>query len=93
MEFLYVFSIMFLLIFGLTVLVKLIAWALLARGAVRHDVFVRSGEDLDGFVGSVRKDPHVRRVVILSAGNEWDEDARRLSEKYGNVSFYNTTER
>ena len=54
---------------------------------------VRSGEDLDGFVASVRRDPHVRRVVILSAGNEWDEDAVRLAEKYGNVSFYNTTER
>ena len=50
MEFLYVFSIMFLLIFGLTVLVKLIAWAVLTRCSVKHDVFVRSGEDLDGFV-------------------------------------------
>ena len=69
MEFLYVFSIMFLLIFGLTVLVKLIAWAVLTRCSVKHDVFVRSGEDLDGFVASVRRDPHVRRVVILSAGN------------------------
>ena len=68
MEFLYVFSIMFLLIFGLTVLVKLIAWAVLTRCSVKHDVFVRSGEDLDGFVASVRRDPHVRRVVILSAG-------------------------
>ena len=48
---------------------------------------------IDGFVASVRRDPHVRRVVILSAGNEWDEDAVRLAEKYGNVSFYNTTER
>lgn len=93
MEFLYVFSIMFLLIFGLTVLVKLIAWAVLTRCSVKHDVFVRSGEDLDGFVASVRRDPHVRRVVILSAGNEWDEDAVRLAEKYGNVSFYNTMER
>ena len=90
MEFLYVFSIMFLLIFGLTVLVKLIAWAVLTRCSVKHDVFVRSGEDLNGFVASVRRDPHVRRVVILSAGNE---DAVRLAEKYGNVSFYNTTER
>ena len=85
MEFLYVFSIMFLLIFGLTVLVKLIAWAVLTRCSVKHDV--------DGFVASVRRDPHVRRVVILSAGNEWDEDAVRLAAKYGNVSFYNTTER
>ena len=44
MEFLYVFSIMFLLIFGLTVLVKLIAWAVLTRCSVKHDVFGRSGE-------------------------------------------------
>lgn len=93
MEFLYVFLLMFLLIFGLAVLVKLIAWAVLSGGAVKHDVFVRSGEDLEGFVSSVRKDPHVRRVVILAAGNKWDEDAKRLAERYGNVSFYNTTER
>lgn len=93
MEFLYVFAIMFLMIFGLAVLVKLIAWAVLTRGAVKHDVFVRSGEDIDGFVESARRNPHVRRVVILAAGNEWDEDARRLAGKYGNVSFYNTTER
>lgn len=57
MEFLYVFSIMFLLIFGLAVLVKLIAWAVLTRCSVKHDVFVRSGEDLDGFVASVRRGP------------------------------------
>ena len=34
MEFLYVFSIMFLLIFGLAVLVKLIAWAVLCSSAI-----------------------------------------------------------
>ena len=61
MEFLYVFSIMFLLIFGLTVLVKLIAWAVLTRCSVKHDVFVRSGEDLgamplDTFIERARAD-------------------------------------
>ncbi len=89
MQFIYVFSLMFLSIFGLAVLIKLIAWAILSKGAHRHDVYVRSGEDIGGFVESVRRDPHVARVVILSAGNDWDKESRRLAERYSNVHFLN----
>lgn len=87
MQFVYIFSLMFLSIFGLAVLIKLVAWTLLTRGVCRHDVYVRCGEDISGFVESVRKDPHVSRVVILSAGNEWDKDAEQLAARYGNVHF------
>ena len=93
MDFLYVFSLMFLLIFGLAVLVKLIALAVLSGGAKKHDVYVRSGEDIGAFVESMRANPHVRRVVILSAGSEWDKEAEQLAERYGNVCFYKTMER
>ncbi len=87
MQFLYVFSLMFLSIFGLTMLIKLAVWALLSRSSCRHDVYVRAGEDIDCLVEQVRRCPHICRVVILSGGNEWDEEAQRLSRKYRNVVF------
>lgn len=90
MEFLYVFSLMFLSIFGLTMLIKIAVCALLSRDLHRHDVYVRSGEDIGGFVEHMRRSPLVARVVVLSAGNEYDEDAQRLAEKYGNVFFVKT---
>lgn len=87
MQFLYVFSLMFLSIFGLTMLIKLAAWALLSRSSCRHDVYVRAGEDLDCLVEQVRRCPHIGRVVIVSSGNEWDEEAQTLSRKYKDVVF------
>lgn len=90
MEFLYVFSLMFLSIFGLTMLIKTAVCALLSRDLHRHDVYVRSGEDIGGFVEHMRRSPMVARVVVLSAGNEYDEEAQRLAEKYGNVFFVKT---
>ncbi len=90
MEFLYVFSLMFLSIFGLTMLIKIAVCALLSRNLHRHDVYVRSGEDIGGFVEHMRRSPLVARVVVLSAGNEYDEEAQRLAEKYGNVFFVKT---
>ena len=90
MEFLYVFSLMFLSIFGLTMLIKIAVCALLSRDLHRHDVYVRSGEDIGGFVEHMRRSALVARVVVLSAGNEYDEEAQRLAEKYGNVFFVKT---
>lgn len=90
MEFLYVFSLMFLSIFGLTMLIKIAVCALLSRDLHRHDVYVRSGEDIGGFVEHMRRSPLVARVVVISAGNEYDEEAQRLAEKYGNVFFVKT---
>lgn len=90
MEFLYVFSLMFLSIFGLTMLIKIAVCALLSRDLHRHDVYVRSGEDIGGFVEHMCRSPLVARVVVLSAGNEYDEEAQRLAEKYGNVFFVKT---
>ena len=90
MEFLYVFSLMFLSIFGLTMLIKTAVCALLSRDLHRHDMYVRSGEDIGGFVEHMRRSPLVARVVVLSAGNEYDEAAQRLAEKYGTVFFVKT---
>lgn len=86
MDFLYVFSLMFLSIFGLTMLIKLLVWRVLSAG-VRHDIYVRSGEDISGFVESARRCPRIGRIVIIAAGNEWDEEAERLARKYSGVVF------
>lgn len=93
MQFLYVFSLIFLSVFGLAVLILLGVRAFLHHGAHRHDVYVRSGEDIGGLVESVRRSPYVGRVIILSAGNDWDEEAERVSQRYTNVFFLTKTER
>ncbi len=90
MQFLYVFSLMFLSIFGLAMLIRAAACALMSHGLRRHDVYVLSGEDIGGFVEQMRRSPLVARVVVISAGNEWDEEARRLAGKYGNVLYIKT---
>ena len=90
MQYLYVFSLMFLSIFGLTMLIKVAVFALMSRDVRRHEIYVRSGEDMTGFVEHIRISPRVSRVVILSSGNECDEEAQQLAEKYSNVFFIKT---
>lgn len=90
MQFLYIFSLMFLSIFGLTMVIRLAACAFLSRDLKRHDVYVRSGEDIGSIVEELRKSPRIGRVVIIPAGGEHDEEARRLAERFGNVSIKET---
>ena len=89
MQFLYVFILMFLSIFGLSMLIKVAAEAFLAGCVREHDIYVRSGEGIGEFVAFARSCPHIGRVIILAAGNEWDKEAQRLSERYGGVVFIN----
>lgn len=90
MQFLYVFALMFLSIFGLTMLIKTAAGAILSHDLRRHDVYVRCSDDIVGFVEHIRRSPGVARVVILSCGGECDREAQLLAEKYGNVFFIKT---
>ena len=87
MEFLYIFLLMFLSIFGLSMLIKLAAGAILSGCTREHDIYVRSGEGIAEFVEFARKNPHIGRVTILAAGNDWDKVAEGLSRRYGNVCF------
>ncbi|MGN1338696.1 MAG: hypothetical protein ACI4WS_00230 [Oscillospiraceae bacterium] len=87
MQFLYVFVLMFLSIFGLAMLLKVAAEAFLAGCVREHDIYVRSGEGIVEFVTFARSCPHIGRVFILAAGNEWDGEARRLAERYSGVLF------
>ena len=77
MQFLYVFILMFLSIFGLSMLIKVAAEAFLAGCVREHDIYVRISE--------VKSELE----IILAAGNEWDKEAQRLSERYGGVVFIN----
>ena len=87
MQFLYVFLLMFLSIFGLSMLIKVAAEAFLAGCVREHDIYVRSGEGIGEFVTFARSCPRIGRVIIIAAGNEWDAEAQRLSERYGGVLF------
>ena len=87
MQFLYVFLLMFLSIFGLSMLIKVAAEAFLAGCVREHDIYVKSGEGIGEFVIYARSSPHIGRVIILAAGNEWDDEAQRLSELYSGVLF------
>ncbi len=87
MQFLYVFLLMFLSIFGLAVLVRLAVGAILSGCVREYDIYVRSGEGIEEFVRFARGCPHIGRVVILAAGNEWDSVSEQLSGQYGNVYF------
>lgn len=87
MQFLYVFLLMFLSIFGLAMLIKVAAEAFLAGCVREHDIYVQSGEGIGEFVTFARSCPHIGRVVIIAAGNEWDDEARQIAERYGGVMF------
>lgn len=87
MQFLYVFLLMFLSIFGLSMLIKVAAEAFLAGCVREHDIYVKSGEGIGEFVTYARSSPHIGRVFILAAGNEWDDEAKQISERYSGVVF------
>lgn len=87
MQFLYVFLLMFLSIFGLAMLIKSAAESFLAGCVREHDIYVRSCEGIGDFVIFARRCPHIGRVIILAAGNEWDAEAKRLSGRYSGVLF------
>lgn len=87
MQFLYVFLLMFLSIFGLSMLIKLAAGAILSGCVREHDIYVKSGEGISEFVDFARRCPHIGRVMIIADGNEWDKVSEKLSQMYGNVCF------
>ena len=93
MEFLYIFALMFLSIFGLAVLMRLF-WLALSDGAERqYDVYVKTDENVEEFVDFARKSSHISTVNLILVGNETDESARALAEKYADVRIVGKTGR
>jgi len=83
MQFIYVFGLMFLAIFGAAMLAELF-WKALFRSSLRSvDVYVKPSEDLSEFVEQARKSGFVGEINIV--GGEENEQARALAERYDNV--------
>lgn len=87
MEFLYVFALMFLSIFGLTMLLKLFFGALFRSAARSFDVYVRSGEGVEDFVRFAEKSSHIGKINLILSGDEWDDTARCLADKFAEVNI------
>ena len=87
MEFLYVFALMFLSIFGLAMLLKLFFDALLRGAARRFDVYVRNQEGVEEFVRFARKCSHIEKINLIVSGDEQDNTARSLAEKFADVNI------
>ena len=83
MEFLYVYGLMFLAIFGAAMLAELFWKALFKSSLSSVDVYVKPSEELSEFVVQARKSGFVGEINIV--GGEENEQARALAEKYENV--------
>ena len=85
MQFVYVFSLMFISIFGLAVLLHLI-WSALVDGATRKfEIYVRNDENIEELLENIGKNPNIGRVCIIT--DRVDDDILRLSEKYEDVKI------
>lgn len=85
MEFLYVFVLMFLSIFGLTVLVQILARALLDGSSRKFEIYVRENEDIEELLANLRKNPNIGRVCVVVNGS--CGDLSELSRKYDDVEI------
>lgn len=89
MRFLYVFSMMFLSIFGLVVLLKVLFSALLDGSRKRFEVYVRDCEDIEEFLESAKKSAFVEKVIVITDKTEKSEALQKITEKYaGFVAKY-----
>lgn len=91
MQFLYVFTMMFLSIFGLAVLLKLLVGALLDGSQRRFEVYVRDQEDIEEFLENAKKSAFIGRIIVIT--DKTGGELRRISEKYADVGFVGSVER
>lgn len=85
MQFLYVFSSIFLVIFGLASLIHFLVAALLDGGSRKYDVYVKEDEFIEEFVKDARKSCFIGKIYIIK--NNGSAESRRLSDKYKEVQF------
>lgn len=91
MRFLYIFAMMFLSIFGLVVLLKLLFSALLDGSSRRFEVFVKDQDNIEEFLNNARKSAFIGRVIVIT--DKSGEQLRSLCEKYTDVGFVGIRER
>lgn len=90
MRFLYIFVMMFLSIFGLAVLLKILFNALLDSGSRKFEVYVKDCGDIEEFLEKARKSAFIGRVIVIT--DKSGAELRALCEKYADVGFVGTTE-
>ncbi len=90
MQFLYVFALMFISIFGSVMLVHLLANALLNSPSGKFEIYVRQGENIEELIANFRRDPNIDRVCVIV---NKDDSLEGLSEKYADVTIVGDPER
>ena len=91
MQFLYVFVLMFLSIFGLAVLVHFLFRALLDNSSRKFEIYVREDENIEELLENIGKNPNIGRVCVIV--NKDSRGLERLAEKYADVRIVGQTER
>lgn len=85
MNFLYVFALMFVAIFGLAVLAKLFIKALTDGATRKFEIYVRNDDNIEELLINLRKNPNIGRVCIIVKENSGELAA--LEEKYDDVKI------
>ena len=70
MQFLYVFGLMFISIFGLAALLHLLAKALLDGASREFAVYVKNDENIEEFIENAKKSPFIGKIYIIADGTE-----------------------
>lgn len=91
MQFLYVFALMFLSTFGLVMLVKLFAKALLDGSARKFEIYVRDDGNVEELLMNLRNNPNIGRVCIIEDCKSGD--LTELEKKYDGVKIVEGLER
>lgn len=92
MQYLYVFILMFLSIFGLVMLIKLFFGALLRSASRQFDVYVKADEDVGEFVEFARRSEHIGNIYLIPREGR-EETAEKLAEQYADVTVVGKTGR
>lgn len=69
MQFLYVFIMMFISIFGLAMLLHLLAKALLDGATREFDVYVGDDENIEEFLEKAERSPYIGKVYVIDDKN------------------------
>lgn len=91
MQFLYVFILMFISIFGSAVLVRLFFSALCDGSARKFEIYVRQDENIEELLANREKNPNIGRICVIV--NKDDDSLEGLSEKYADVTIIGDPER
>ena len=70
MQFLYVFGLMFISIFGLAMLLHLFIKALLDGAAREFDVYVKNDENIEEFIENAEKSAFIGKIYIIADDSE-----------------------